>query len=179
MDGSALFFEDWAGIGRAVAVGLCAYAALLGVLRVPGRRTLAKLAAFDLVVTVALGSTFASILRSGLPLAEGGCDGAGAAHPGAVFGGVPVGPLARFARAVRSEPLLLVRRGAFCRDAMHAARVTEDELHTVLHTVLRGAAHGAVSEVAAVLLESNGAFSVLPGGAAAPEVRTSGARARG
>jgi uncharacterized membrane protein YcaP (DUF421 family) len=41
-------------------------------LRVSGKRTLAKMNAFDLVVTVALGSTLATILLSAdVSLAEG------------------------------------------------------------------------------------------------------------
>ena len=39
-----------------VAVGVLAYIALVVVLRISGKRTLAKMNGFDLVVTVALGS---------------------------------------------------------------------------------------------------------------------------
>jgi uncharacterized membrane protein YcaP (DUF421 family) len=42
-----------------------AYAALILVFRTSGKRTLAKLNAFDLGVTVAPGSTLASIVTSG------------------------------------------------------------------------------------------------------------------
>jgi uncharacterized membrane protein YcaP (DUF421 family) len=45
---------------------------LVAVLRISGKRTLAKMNAFDLVVTVALGSTLATILLSkDVALAEG------------------------------------------------------------------------------------------------------------
>jgi len=53
-------------------VGICAYAALVLMLRVSGKRTLSKMNAFDFVVTIALGSTLASLLLSkDVPLAEG------------------------------------------------------------------------------------------------------------
>ena len=67
-----MFFDTWAGFGRVLVVGPLAYAALVLVLRVSGKRTLTKLNAFDFVVTVALGSTLATILLSkDVALAEG------------------------------------------------------------------------------------------------------------
>ena len=45
-------------------VGLLAYATMVIILRIAGKRSLAKLNAFDLVVTVALGSTLATVLLS-------------------------------------------------------------------------------------------------------------------
>ena len=59
-----MFLDSWAGVGRVLAVGTVTYLALVLVLRVSGKRTLAKLNAFDLVVTVALGSTLATVLLS-------------------------------------------------------------------------------------------------------------------
>lgn len=67
-----MFFSDFAGIWRTLIVGLCAYAGLVIVLRISGKRTLSKMNAFDLVVTVALGSTLATVLLSkDVALAEG------------------------------------------------------------------------------------------------------------
>lgn len=43
---------------------MLAYGALVFLLRVSGKRTLSKMNAFDLIVTVALGSTFATVLLS-------------------------------------------------------------------------------------------------------------------
>jgi uncharacterized membrane protein YcaP (DUF421 family) len=53
-------------------VGAAAYFALIVLLRLSCKRTLAKLNAFDFVVTVALGSTPATVLlTSDVALAEG------------------------------------------------------------------------------------------------------------
>ena len=57
-----MWFDSWSDILRVLLVGAAAYLTLVAVLRVSGKRTLAKLNAFDLVVTVALGSTLATIL---------------------------------------------------------------------------------------------------------------------
>jgi hypothetical protein len=37
-----MFFESWYALLRIVVVGLCAYVALVGILRVSGKRTLSK-----------------------------------------------------------------------------------------------------------------------------------------
>ncbi|MBY8851878.1 hypothetical protein K7G98_27780 [Saccharothrix sp. MB29] len=67
-----MFFDSWDGLLRVVVVGVCAYAALVVLLRLSGKRTLAKMNAFDLVATVALGSTLATVLlTSDVALAEG------------------------------------------------------------------------------------------------------------
>ena len=55
-----MFFDSWAGLGRVLVVGVLAYSALVLLLRISGKRTLTKMNAFDLVVTVALGSTLAT-----------------------------------------------------------------------------------------------------------------------
>jgi uncharacterized membrane protein YcaP (DUF421 family) len=59
-----MWFDSWSDILRVVLAGSAAYAWLVALLRVSGKRTLAKLNAFDLVVTVAFGSTLATILLS-------------------------------------------------------------------------------------------------------------------
>jgi uncharacterized membrane protein YcaP (DUF421 family) len=67
-----MLFQSWTGLGRVLLVGTLAYAALVLLLRISGKRTLSKLNAFDLVVTVALGSTLATVLLSkSVALAEG------------------------------------------------------------------------------------------------------------
>jgi uncharacterized membrane protein YcaP (DUF421 family) len=58
------WFPGWGVLARTLLVGGAAYVTLVLVLRLTGKRTLAKLNAFDLVVTVALGSTLASVLTS-------------------------------------------------------------------------------------------------------------------
>jgi len=61
---ASMLFDSWTGLGRVLLVGVLAYSALVLTLRVSGKRTLTKLNAFDLVVTVALGSTLATVLLS-------------------------------------------------------------------------------------------------------------------
>ena len=67
-----MFFDSWTGLGRVLLVGTLAYVALVAILRISGKRTLSKMNAFDFVVTVALGSTLATILvDTSVTLAQG------------------------------------------------------------------------------------------------------------
>ena len=67
-----MFFDNWQPLLRMLVVGVLAYINLIVLLRISGRRTLSKMNAFDLVVTVALGSTFATILlNKNVSLAQG------------------------------------------------------------------------------------------------------------
>ena len=147
------------GIVRTFVVGTLAYVFLVGSLRVSGKRTLAKLNAFDLVVTVAIGSTLATVLLSEkVALAEGVAALLLLIALQYLVTALSVRSRA-FARAVRSEPSLLLRNGEPVPGALHKARVTREELETVL----RSAGQPDPATVAAVILESDGSFSVIPG----------------
>jgi uncharacterized membrane protein YcaP (DUF421 family) len=56
-----MLFDDVQGLARVVVAGVSAYAWLVIVLRLSGKRSLAKLTAFDFAVTVAFGSSLATI----------------------------------------------------------------------------------------------------------------------
>ena len=67
-----LFFSGWGVLARTVILGVTSYAALVFLLRASGKRTLSKMNMFDFVITVAFGSTLASMLVSkNVALAQG------------------------------------------------------------------------------------------------------------
>lgn len=139
-------------------VGVVAYLALIALLRLSGKRTLSKLNAFDLVVTVALGSTFATVLLSkDVALAEGVM-----AFAVLILGQYAAARLAvrskTVHRALKSDPQVLVWRGEVLTEALRRERVTLDEVKAVV----RGAGLGALDQAGAVVLESDGSFHVLP-----------------
>ena len=157
MNWTQMLFQDWSGIARTVAVGLLAYVTLVLFLRISGKRTLAKLNAFDLVVTVALGSTLSAILlQESIALAEGATALALRIAMQFVVTFISVRS-ERFAKIVRSEPALLVRDGAFCRAAMKRERITEDEALSAV----RAAGGRGVEDVASLILESDGTLSTV------------------
>lgn len=157
MDWSEMFFQNWEGLARTAVVGTLAYAALILFLRISGKRTLAKLNAFDLVVTVALGSTLSAVLlQESIALAEG------ATALGLLilmqymvtFLSVRSAMLAKW---IRSEPALLVRKGEFCEAAMRRERITRDEALSAI----RSAGGSGIADVDALVLESDGTLSTL------------------
>jgi uncharacterized membrane protein YcaP (DUF421 family) len=157
-DTANVFFDSWAGLARVLLLGIPAYVALVLILRISGKRTLTKLNAFDLVVTVALGSTLATVLLSkNVALAEGVVALALLVLLQYAITWASV-RLVWFRRLVKSEPTLLVHRGAFLDGAMREQRVTREEVLSVL----RGQSSiTAVEDAAAVVLETDGSFSVL------------------
>src|SRR3954462_13037369 len=52
---------DWSSIGNAVASAAIIYLFVIGALRIAGSRALAKMSAYDLIGTVALGSLVANV----------------------------------------------------------------------------------------------------------------------
>lgn len=156
MEWMSMFFQDWRGIGRTAIVGALAYCTLVLFLRISGKRTLAKLNAFDLVVTVALGSTLSSILlQESIALAEGATAlGLLIALQFLVTYLSVRSPW--FAAKVRSEPALLARAGSFCDAAMKRERITRDEALSAV----RSAGGHAIADVESLILESDGTISV-------------------
>ena len=123
-----VFFSDWSSTGRVVAVGVLAYAVLILVLRISGKRTLAKMNAFDLVVTVALGSALSSTLLSRtVPLVDGAV--ALSLLIALQFGVAWASLRARwFRKLVKSDPALLMRDGVFLDAVMRHERVDRDDV---------------------------------------------------
>lgn len=155
-----MLFESWRDLGRIAVVGVLAYTSLVAILRISGNRSLSKLNAFDFVVTVALGSTLASILTSkDLSLASG----VGALALLVLLQYLVTSTALRWApfdELVKSEPVVVLFRGAFVADAMRKSRVSEEEVRSALRK------HGVfeVRESHAVVLEANGTLSVLEQG---------------
>ncbi len=152
-----MIFDSWAGLGRVAVVGVVAYAVLVLLLRISGKRTLTKLNAFDLVVTVALGSTLATVLLSSdVSWSEGAVALALlAALQYAVARTTTWLPRSR--SAVTAEPTLLLEDGHPLPDALEQQRITVSELRQAI----RASGSGDLSSVAAVVLESDGSMSVI------------------
>ncbi len=152
-----MFFDSWSGLGRVLVVGVLAYSALIFLLRVSGKRTLSKMNAFDLIVTVALGSTLATVLLSkDVALLEGVL-----AFALLIFLQFVITWLSVRSEAVqgfvKAEPALLLHRGRFLHHAMRAERVTEEEIRAAV----RAQGIASLEEVDAVVLETDGTFTVL------------------
>lgn len=152
-----MWFDSWSDLARILAVGASAYATVVVVLRIAGKRTLSKLNAFDLVVTVALGSVLATILLSSdVSWTEGALAlGLLAAAQSAVAWVTVRRPGSRI--VVTSRPRLVFWDGAPLPDALRAERLSMDEIRQAA----RAGGSGDLSSVAAIVLESDGSLSVV------------------
>ncbi|QJW91531.1 DUF421 domain-containing protein [Spirosoma taeanense] len=150
-------FKGWESIWRVLFVGVLAYLGLLIFLRISGKRTLSKMNAFDLVVTVALGSTLSTIIVS---RQTGVADGLMAM---AVLIALQYGVAwlsvrwTWFRHRVKSEPTLLFHQGEYLRMSMRRERVTEDEVLSAI----RSSGGARPETVTAVVLETDGSFTVI------------------
>jgi uncharacterized membrane protein YcaP (DUF421 family) len=152
-----MFFNNWDSIERTFIVGICAYIGMIVLLRISGKRTLTKMNAFDFVVTVALGSTLATVLLSkDVALADGLVAFALLIFLQLIITWLSVRSKS-FSKLIKAEPTLLLFRGEFLRDTMKAERVTEEEILSILRS-------NGVSETAeadAVIMETDGSLSIL------------------
>lgn len=150
-------FNSWIDLLQVVVVGILVYVALIVCLRITGKRALSKWNAFDFVVTILLGSILASaFLSKTVALTEG------------VFAVVVLISLqfmitwlsVRFVsirNPVKAQPTLLLDRGTMLHSALRSQRVTESEVRAAV----RAAGIAALEDVSAVVLETDGSFSVI------------------
>ncbi len=151
-----VFFKDWPSL---LHVGICTVVAFLVLflfIRISGKRTLAKLNAFDFVVTVALGSTLAYMMLAMVPLVEGALVLALIIMMQYVFAWLAKSSN-KMEVLINSTPLLVFYNGHFLEDAMKKGSITEDEIYAVM----RGKGIDYVEDIKAVVMELNGEITVV------------------
>lgn len=152
-----MFFEDWIGIGRVLIMAVTAYVTLIFLLQVSGKRTLAKMTAFDFIVTVAIGSLLANIILSKDTVFLEGITAfvvlIGAQYMISLFSIRSK----KFESLVKPEPTLLLHRGQFLRQAMNDERITEADILSAIRQ--RGLS--SIENVEAVIFEADGSFDVI------------------
>lgn len=152
------FFDDWAlsvpQIWNVVLSAAVIYVALLVFSRLIGPRSFSQMTAFDFAVTVAIGAIVGTAAASTTPPTLG------LVAMVALF--TLRGTVAAFRRRgldrlVDNRPILLVRDGRILEERLKAAKVT----HGDVLAGIRLAGVSRLQDVAAVVIERNGEFSVL------------------
>ena len=163
-----MWFESWSALARTVIAGVTAYGALVLYLRISGKRTLAKMNAFDLVVTVAIGSTLSTVLVSkDVPIAEGLVALALLIVLQYIVAWTSVRS-SRVRKIIKSDPVALMRGGELDRATMLRERISEDEVLSAMRT----SGYADVEQVRTIVLETDGSFSVIPHPEKPPEEPT-------
>jgi uncharacterized membrane protein YcaP (DUF421 family) len=152
-----MFFDGWDSVVRIVVLAALIYTILVAALRVIGEQALAKMSAYDLIVTVALGSFLAHLpFVEGVTLAD-------------AFAGIATVLLLQEAtrwlvkRSRRAEQLIVQRphlvlwEGRLLPERMQEIKVREEEVRAAV----RSSGLGSLTEAQAVVLESDGEWSVI------------------
>lgn len=154
-----MWFDDWSSLEQIAIKAVVGFVALVVLLRIAGKRSITKLNAFDLILVFTVGSILATtILNTQTTISEG-----------LLALGMLVGlqwltaffatHSSRFRGLIKSEPTLLVYEGKLLHANMRRERVAEVEIQAALRQ--QGIQH--ISEVKAMVLETEGEISVLKG----------------
>ena len=151
-----LLFKNWESLWHVAVCTVLAYFVLFLFIRISGKRTLAKLTAFDFVVTVTLGSTLSSMILGKVTLAEGAVALAiiiilqyflaWSAKESKVL-----------EKVINSSPTIVFYRGEFLKDAMDKEVLTHEEIYAEI----RKYRMLDVDQVEAVVMELNGELTVI------------------
>lgn len=150
-------FNSWDALRHTFIVGTLGYIATIILLRISGKRTLSKWNSFDFIVTIAFGSILASLMLS--------------KDTSLLQGALAIGMLVLFQFIItwvsvrsnifqgwiKAEPTLLLFQGEIQQNALRHQRVTKGEVLAALRT--NGIA--SLEEAEAVILETDGSFSVI------------------
>ena len=148
---------SWPSLFHTLVAGTLSYIGLIVWLRVSGKRTLSKWNAFDFVVTIAMGSILASaLLTKSVSLVQTM---------------VAIGLLVAFQfiltwlsvrsgivqALIKAKPTLLFFKGEFIEQRLKQERVAKGEVLAAI----RLSGGGNLNDIAAVVLETDGSFSVI------------------
>ena len=150
-------FENMNPFLEVIITGIVAYISVIAILRFSGKRTLAKWNSFDFVVTIALGSVLASSLLSNKDEFGKGILGFALL---VLFQYVITWISVRSSviqKLIKAEPALLLYRGEMQYDMMKQERIAEGEILAALRT----SGVSAIEDADAVILETDGSFSVI------------------
>lgn len=148
---------DWAILGLIALRTTIIYFVLLVGIRIVGKRQVADLSPFDLVVLIVLGNAVQNAMTGEDYTLTGGI--VSAVTLLAVNHAVSVAAFRskRFRRVAEGGPVPVVIRGKMDRQAMRREHVTEDDIITALRE------HGTLKleDVELVMLEVDGSVSVI------------------
>ncbi len=156
-----LFWNGWDSILRIIVVGIITYVGIITILRVSGKRTLASMNAFDFIVTVAIGSAFGRILTAKeVSISEALVAFLLLISLQYIVSFIEVRSKL-FHKIITSQPTLLFYKNKFLEKNLKKERLLKSDILGAI----RKNGHSGFCELEAVILETNGSFSVIKKGA--------------
>ncbi|WP_296243466.1 MULTISPECIES: DUF421 domain-containing protein [unclassified Psychrobacter] len=152
-----LLFDNVEKLGRIILTAIMVYILIVLITKVFGKRSTSQLNNFDWIVTVMIGSLSAgTILRKEVPLIEGS-----AAIVTLYFLQFLVTKCSSvfpdFGRLILSEPRIVFYRGQYLPEAMHAERLTRQELESAM----RSKGINSLDVIEAIVLESDATLTII------------------
>ncbi len=144
----------WEKVVRTV----CVYGGLLILLRVAGKRTLAQITAFDLVVLLLLSNVVQNAVIGNETSLTGGLFGAAVLIVGNYFLVRATYLHERVTRLLQGKEATLVEDGTLDQGQMQRQLITRAELEAAL----RRQGMGGIEDVATVKIEPEGTFTAIP-----------------
>jgi uncharacterized membrane protein YcaP (DUF421 family) len=152
-----IFFDSWESFFRTSIISVAAYIGLVLMLRLTGNRPLTQLNAFDFIVNVAIGSTLATVmLNKDVVLVDGLL-----AFAMLIGLQLTISYLSMksptFKDVTKTRSVLLFYDGEFLETGMEKELLSRDDLLQAVRS------HGisSLDQVKAIILETNGKFSVI------------------
>jgi uncharacterized membrane protein YcaP (DUF421 family) len=152
-----VFFNNWQNILQTIVSTTLAYAAIIFLLRISGKRTLTKMNAVDFVVTVALGSALATVpLNKSVTLADGFVVFAVLIFLQAALTWLSVRSK-KVRNIITSNPVILLYKGKVLRETMRKERITLDEIQMAARK--KGILN--LNQIGIIVLETTGDITII------------------
>jgi uncharacterized membrane protein YcaP (DUF421 family) len=152
-----IFFNNWNTLIKRAIMTVLAYFAMVLLLRVSGKRTLSKMNAFDFIVTVALGSSLATVaLNNKITITDGAV-----VFSLLIFLQFLLTWLSVRIRVVKklitSSPVIILYKGELLSHNMKKERVTLEEINLAA----REKGISELKDIDAIVLETTGELTVI------------------
>lgn len=153
-----IFFDSSGSLIRGIIITVLAYLIMVFMIRVSGKRTLSKMNAFDFIVTIALGSSLATVaLNKNVPLADGASVFFILIFLQYIITWLSV-RIKKIKKLITSQPSLLLYKGEILTGNMKRERITTDEIYVAA----RKKGITELKDVGAIVLETTGDITVIP-----------------
>ncbi|RNF39588.1 DUF421 domain-containing protein [Planococcus salinus] len=153
-----LLFDGWSNPIRIMIMAVLIYSYLILIMRLSGKRTLFQYNMFDMIISIAYGSTIATVLvTKDVTFLEGAI----------VLGMLTLLQLTiavlemkskKFGAFVSPTPTFLYYKDNYCEEILKKERVLKSEIRNAV----RQQGIGSMEDVEAVVLEGNGSMSIIP-----------------
>ncbi|QHJ71256.1 DUF421 domain-containing protein [Planococcus halotolerans] len=154
----SLLFDGWKAPLRIVIMSILIYAYLILIMRLSGKRTMFQYNMFDVIISVAYGSTIATILLTDKISFTEGAFVLGMLTFIQLLIAVMEMKSKKFGAVINPTPTFLYYNDDYCEENLEKERVLKSEIRNAV----RQQGIGTMEKIEAIVLEGNGQLSIIP-----------------